>query len=567
MSQNSNVLQKYTYDETQQLIREDNAELNQSFTYSYDNHGNILAKEAYAFTTGSLGSAIETIPYAYADASWPDMLTGLGNAQIVSDSMGNPIAVMEPGQPTKRFFWTAGRQLAHVMTMTAKKRADLVSYTYDAMGMMTSKTVSKLRFRHAPNVDAAANKDNWSLDLFHFSATEQEFTSYAWTGDLKLRTVTHGNGTTVRILYDEAKEPFGIALQSGQSVQTLLYEKNPQGDIISLINPLDGSEIACYTYDAFGNMTATADSPNPLYYRGYLYDPDIDMYYLKTRFYNPQWGRFLNADMLFDTGTGLLGTNMFAYCDNNPVNKVDITGMWGASVHHGRDANGNPRKHTNGITYGTYQWARDMGYGHDGAVRITDGNRAVDDAWVNDAPRKGGMLLDYYAMSWHMNNTFGYINPIVTDAREWRALGNLIEVDFLLQEATKYYQKGEVGDIIAAAFAILFSIHHLGYATHPMQDMTGHGDDYVRFSPRLGMASFGLLPNSGTPVWNHGGNGDIFTGPSLGADDITKEIVKDDNIRLYHWDDVLWARDLTYDILGRFAWEYEKIALMMEVSD
>ena len=65
---------------------------------------------------------------------------------------------------------------------------------------------------------------------------------------------------------------------------------------------------------------------NPFRYRGYYYDTDTGLYYLQSRYYVPQWGRFLNADGYVSTGTGLLGYNMYAYCNNNPVMNVDYTG-------------------------------------------------------------------------------------------------------------------------------------------------------------------------------------------------------------------------------------------------
>ena len=52
------------------------------------------------------------------------------------------------------------------------------------------------------------------------------------------------------------------------------------------------------------------------------------MYYLQSRYYSPEWGRFLNADAFVSTGQGLLGNNMFAYCRNNPVKRIDVTGWY-----------------------------------------------------------------------------------------------------------------------------------------------------------------------------------------------------------------------------------------------
>ena len=65
---------------------------------------------------------------------------------------------------------------------------------------------------------------------------------------------------------------------------------------------------------------------NPLRYRGYVYDRETGLYYLQSRYYNPEWGRFLNADTFVSTGQGLLGNNMFAYCNNNPVMGCDPCG-------------------------------------------------------------------------------------------------------------------------------------------------------------------------------------------------------------------------------------------------
>jgi RHS repeat-associated protein len=66
---------------------------------------------------------------------------------------------------------------------------------------------------------------------------------------------------------------------------------------------------------------------NPIRYRGYYFDKETGFYYLKSRYYNPEVKRFLNADGLVSTGQGVTGYNMFAYCLNNPVTGWDPTGM------------------------------------------------------------------------------------------------------------------------------------------------------------------------------------------------------------------------------------------------
>ena len=71
---------------------------------------------------------------------------------------------------------------------------------------------------------------------------------------------------------------------------------------------------------------------NPLRYRGYVYDTETELYYLQSRYYDPELGRFINADALVSTGQGVLGNNMFAYCRNNPVRRKDVSGTTAVEI-------------------------------------------------------------------------------------------------------------------------------------------------------------------------------------------------------------------------------------------
>ena len=59
---------------------------------------------------------------------------------------------------------------------------------------------------------------------------------------------------------------------------------------------------------------------------GYSPARETGLYYLQSRYYNPTWGRFLNADSTVSTGQGFTGNNMFVYCGNNPVCRIDSSG-------------------------------------------------------------------------------------------------------------------------------------------------------------------------------------------------------------------------------------------------
>ena len=107
------------------------------------------------------------------------------------------------------------------------------------------------------------------------------------------------------------------------------YVLNAQGDVVRIVNS-SRSVVASYTYDPWGKIissSGTLANVNPLRYRGYYYDSETGFYYLQSRYYDPEIGRFINADSYASTdATGLLSTNMFAYCENNPVMRVDPTG-------------------------------------------------------------------------------------------------------------------------------------------------------------------------------------------------------------------------------------------------
>lgn len=170
------------------------------------------------------------------------------------------------------------------------------------------------------------------------NGTETSRYDYVYSdGKLILITYTeNGASDTARFIYDSMGEPRGFILNN---TATYLYIKNAQGDITGIVNE-DGDVILTCSYNAWGKVTfastnmeymalaAKLSKINPFTYRGYCYDYDIEMYYLQSRYYDPEICRFINADStdyLGATGT-LLSYNLFAYCENEPVNRVDPKG-------------------------------------------------------------------------------------------------------------------------------------------------------------------------------------------------------------------------------------------------
>ena len=138
-------------------------------------------------------------------------------------------------------------------------------------------------------------------------------------------------------IYDAEGTPIGMQYRkttyAANEFDTYWFEKNLQGDIVAVYSE-DGTKLISYTYDAWGNFTttysnggaATTATYNPFTYRGYYYDTELGLYYLNSRYYDSNTGRFINVDSFISTGQGLIAFNMYAYCLNNSVMRIDVGG-------------------------------------------------------------------------------------------------------------------------------------------------------------------------------------------------------------------------------------------------
>ena len=110
--------------------------------------------------------------------------------------------------------------------------------------------------------------------------------------------------------------------------------KNAQGDVLQIRSKW-GTTLVEYEYDAWGNCSivythsayGSFGEINPIRYRSYFYDFETGFYYLQSRYYDPAIRRFISADAYVSTGQGFIGCNMFAYCNNNPINLIDYSGQ------------------------------------------------------------------------------------------------------------------------------------------------------------------------------------------------------------------------------------------------
>ena len=170
----------------------------------------------------------------------------------------------------------------------------------------------------------------------HLASTQTVTHEYLTQSGKVMRETVTTNQTVTAVMdfvYDESGKPFALnySTNGGSSFTTYYYVLNLQGDVVKLVTA-SGTEAASYAYDAWGNLLSATGGmayTNPLRYRGYYHDAETRFYYLQSRYYDPATRRFINADVYASTGQGFVGTNMFAYCNNNPAIFVDNGGTVG----------------------------------------------------------------------------------------------------------------------------------------------------------------------------------------------------------------------------------------------
>ena len=207
-----------------------------------------------------------------------------GDETFEYDGMGNPTTYRD-----MECKWEKGRQLAKVDDGT-----NTVTFTYDVFGVRTSKNVNGTT------------------------------THYVYENGKLLRQTT-GNDT-IDFIYGR-DGVIGFTLNN----VPYLYRKNLFGDVVEIYDQ-SGNAVGKYSYTAFGECSIELDTDsiatkNPIRYRGYYYDKELKLYYLKSRYYDPEVGRFITIDDLsYLDPENINGLNLYAYCGNNPVMCVDPDG-------------------------------------------------------------------------------------------------------------------------------------------------------------------------------------------------------------------------------------------------
>ena len=283
----------YEYDSLGQLTRVNDPHAGKSTMYLYDCGGNMTGYLSAPYTLApTLEGVNETVFYTYGDSNWKDKVTAIGGKAITYDAIGNPLTY-----DGWTFTWKAGRMLASMV-----KTGTNAQFTYDHNGMRIRKIVNGVTTNYTLNGKNIVHMKQGSNDLHFF--------------------------------YDAQGKPGMVTYNDVD----YFYVYNLQGDVVALIDA-NGTQVVEYGYDAWGypisktgSLAATIGTLNPFRYRGYVYDEETGLYYLRSRYYNPSWKRFMNADALVSNGKGLLGKNVFTYCNNCPVAQSDPTGQSAMAV-------------------------------------------------------------------------------------------------------------------------------------------------------------------------------------------------------------------------------------------
>lgn len=257
--------------------------------YSYDGFGNRTSVQV----TEPGKSAVSTTA-VFNDGN---QLTKFGNELLTYDANGN-----RTSDGKYKYTWNEADQLVAITKQG--ESTPFATYKYDDDGRRIEKTVNGVTTRY--------HYDGDSINPLY---------------------ETDGSGNVLRQYVYSVD---GIRLAMKSQGQILYYHYNPRGDVIAMTDE-NGQVVANYEYDAWGNVlksdTKGIAAENPFGYAGYMYDKEINMYYLIARYYQPEHGVFLSADPDPGDTDDPLTQNGYTYADNNPVMMVDPDGHWAVGVY------------------------------------------------------------------------------------------------------------------------------------------------------------------------------------------------------------------------------------------
>ncbi len=269
----------YEYDETSQLVSARHSGVMEDEFYTYDMRGNRIA------------SHLDPGPILYDAAN---RVLEDSRFTYEHDAEGNLTRKINKSNAAATVYtYDALNKLIAVETIGANGLTEGVSvYTYNPAGQRTSKTVNGVTTKYLWN-------------------TRNQLIAEYDGEDQLLATYTYGPGLQTL-----------LSVKRGDS--QFIYHRDHLHSVIQITDAA-GVVVNEYQYDSFGRVISAREGiPNPFLYTGAQYDPETGLYYMKKRYYDPQLGRFLQEDPMFN----LSGYNFYRYVKNNPMNRTDPEGTF-----------------------------------------------------------------------------------------------------------------------------------------------------------------------------------------------------------------------------------------------
>ena len=261
-----------------------------SHTYTYNSLGYLSTDDNKSLTYDSNGNITDygTNHYVYDNLS---RLVSYNNNPITYNSTHPFLMKTYNGYE----YSYQGKRLVSV-----SKDDKRINYTYDLEGLIIKKRVTIVE----GDLPVSTTTTNYYYD------------------NRKLVKEVCGN-TTISYFYDSNNQLYGYKKNS----TVYFYIRDVLGNIIGILNN-NGVIVSKFDYDAFGNIiNQTGSVISNFRYKGYYYDTDIELYYLKSRFYNPILLRFITPDSIeYLDSSSIIGLNLYAYCGNDPINMKDEEG-------------------------------------------------------------------------------------------------------------------------------------------------------------------------------------------------------------------------------------------------
>lgn len=322
----ANVVQNsysYTYDALMNPLKIiDNKGVSKS--YVYDARGQLISDEANVYKYNAIGNKTSKISGGLTTAYSYDSLIGDNNRlQKVSnpdgstviyayDKNGNIISSVDSKLGATKYYYDS----ENYFVKAELPNGNTIRYEYD--------TVSKLRVKRIEKTKAGT----------------ETITKFIYDGSRLIAETDNLGKPTIIYTWDERENLIAFSIPIGSSYITYNYLKNARNDVTAIADST-GKIVATYDYDSWGKIklsktesssTVTGlDKINPRLFASYWYDKSLNLYFMKTRMYDPSLGRFLSKDVI-SSGSSALDQNPYIYCRNNPLANVDPSGNQNVGV-------------------------------------------------------------------------------------------------------------------------------------------------------------------------------------------------------------------------------------------